>query len=279
MYTLNCKGKLLNLHQSVVMGILNATPDSFFAQSRNLQVDAALTTAEQMMHDGVAIIDVGGQSTRPGASHLSADEELLRVIPIIEKLHQHFPQIPISIDTYYAKVANEAVAAGASIINDISAGNLDVAMLTTVAANKVPYIAMHMLGSPQTMQQHTNYNNLLTDIVDYFIQTIQKCQQAGINDVILDPGFGFSKTLDQNYSLLKNLSAFHFLNKPLLIGISRKSMIYKALNSSANDALNGTNFLHAFALQNGAAILRVHDVKPAVEAIKLWNLYNNAPKK
>jgi len=277
MYTLNCKGKLLNLYQPVVMGILNATPDSFFAQSRNLQVDAALTTAEQMMHDGVAIIDVGGQSTSPGASHLSADEELLRVIPIIEKLHQHFPQIPISIDTYYAKVANEAVAAGASIINDISAGNLDVAMLTTVAANKVPYIAMHMLGSPQTMQQHTNYNNLLTDIVDYFIQTIQKCQQAGINDVILDPGFGFSKTLDQNYSLLKNLSAFHFLNKPLLIGISRKSMIYKALNSSANDALNGTNFLHAFALQNGATILRVHDVKPAVEAIKLWNLYNNAP--
>ncbi|MFY7652318.1 MAG: dihydropteroate synthase, partial [Chitinophagaceae bacterium] len=215
---------------------------------------------------------------RPGASHLSADEELLRVIPIIEKLHQHFPQIPISIDTYYAKVANEAVAAGASIINDISAGNLDVAMLTTVAANKVPYIAMHMLGSPQTMQQHTDYNNLLTDIVDYFIQTIQKCQQAGINDVILDPGFGFSKTLDQNYSLLKNLSAFHFLNKPLLIGISRKSMIYNALNSIANDALHGTNFLHAFALQNGATILRVHDVKPAVEAIKLWNLYNNAPK-
>ncbi|MFY8004163.1 MAG: dihydropteroate synthase, partial [Chitinophagaceae bacterium] len=261
----------------VVMGILNATPDSFFEQSRNLQVDTALATADKMLNEGATIIDIGGQSTRPGAEKLSADEELLRVIPIIEKLHSHFPELIISIDTFYAKVANQAVAAGASIVNDISAGNLDAPMLATVAANKVPFIAMHMLGSPQTMQQHTNYNNLTTDIADYFIQTINKCQQAGINDIILDPGFGFSKTLEQNYSLLKNLSAFHFLNKPLLIGISRKSMIYKALNSTANDALNGTNFLHAFALQNGAAILRVHDVKPAVEAIKLWSLYHNAP--
>ncbi|MFY8090673.1 MAG: dihydropteroate synthase [Chitinophagaceae bacterium] len=276
MFTLNCKGSLVTLEQPLVMGIINATPDSFYQNSQQKSITEALYTAEKMINDGATFIDVGGQSTKPNAIKISADEELLRVIPSIEAIHKNFPEVLISIDTYYAKVAKEAVFAGACMVNDVSAGNLDNDMVSSVATLNVPYVCMHMQGTPQTMQNKTNYNNIVEDILKFFIQKIQTCNQAGIKDVIIDIGFGFGKTVEQNFYLLKHLQNFTILDKPILLGVSRKSTIYKTLNTTAENALNGTTVLNTLGLQNGANILRVHDVKEAMETVKLFNAFNAA---
>ena len=275
MFTLNCKGKLLTINDPIVMGIINTTPDSFFEGSRKNSVDAALQQAEKMITDGATIIDIGGQSTKPKSQLISSDEELQRVIPTIQAIHQQFPAIIISVDTYYAAVAKEAVSAGASIINDVSGGLLDEAMLTTVAKLKVPYICMHMQGTPQTMQQNPTYKNVTKEVLNFFIERIDTCHKTGIHDVIVDFGFGFGKTITHNFQLLKEMNTFKMLQKPLLVGISRKATIYKTLGNTANEALNGTTSLHTIALLNGANILRVHDVKEAMECIKLVTAYRN----
>lgn len=269
MFTLNCKGKLLSLEKPAVMGIINVNNDSFYSGNRKAAIIDAGALATKMLEEGAAILDLGGQSTRPQSTLVSAKEEAERVIPVIESIIEKFPEVIVSIDTFYAEVAKEAVNAGASIINDISAGNLDNKMLETVAALDVPYIAMHMRGTPQTMNTLTDYENITPEVLDYFIQKIEQCSSAGIKDIIVDPGFGFAKTSVQSFELMKNLSAFSMLEKPLLVGISRKSMIYKTLNTSAEEALNGSTVLHTFAMQNGANIIRTHDVKEAVEAIWL----------
>ncbi len=271
MFTLNCKGKLLIIDKPIVMGIINATPDSFYENSRKLNVDKALQKAEQMLNEGAAILDIGGQSTKPGSQTINATEELERILPIIENIHNTFPEVFISVDTYYSKVAEEAANAGACIVNDVSGGLQDEAMLSTVAALKVPYICMHMKGTPQNMQLNPMYKNVTKEVLDFFIIQTVKCKAAGIHDVIIDIGFGFSfgKTATHNFQLLKELQIFKTLEKPVLIGVSRKTTIYKTLNVTANEALNGTTVLNTVALLNGANILRVHDVKEAVEAVKL----------
>ncbi len=276
MFTLNCRGRLLAVDKPVVMGIINATPDSFYKQSRFEGVDAMLLQADQMLKDGATILDIGGQSTRPGSALLSAAEELQRVIPAIEAISQHFPESFISVDTFYAKVANEGIAAGAHMINDISAGTIDSELIPAVAALKVPYVLMHMQGTPQTMQQNPTYKNVTTEVLDFFIQKKQALQSAGITDIIIDPGFGFGKTTEHNFSLLKNLPVFAMLHCPLLLGVSRKSMINKTLGITAEQALNGTTVLNTIGLLNGASILRVHDVKEAAEAIRLFHSYSIA---
>lgn len=273
MYSLNCKGKLLVIDRPIVMGIINITPDSFYAGSRQMVEYDILKQAEKMLSEGASILDIGGQSTRPGSEQLTADEEMKRVIPAIEKLVEAFPEAIISIDTFFAEVAKAAIYAGASIVNDISAGNMDDKMLETVAALNVPYIAMHMKGTPQTMQENATYENLIQEVIDYFIGKIEACRLAGIHDVIIDPGFGFAKTISQNFCLLREMDLLKMLHKPILAGISRKSTIYKTLGISAEEALNGTTVLNTLALQNGANILRVHDVKEAVEAIILFEAY------
>ena len=272
MFTLNCQGRLLVIDKPLVMGIINATPDSFYEGSRFSGTDKILLQAEKMIEAGADIIDIGGQSTRPGSEQMSDEEELKRVVDGIKVIHQNFPETIISIDTYYATVAGESVEAGAGIINDVSAGRLDKQMLSTVAALKVPYIAMHMKGTPQTMQTHASYDNISLEVLDFFIQKKDECHKAGINDIIIDPGFGFAKTIDNNFELLKNLSIFKILDAPLLVGLSRKSAVYKTLNISIEEALNGTTVLHTIALMNGANILRVHDVKEAKEATRLCGL-------
>lgn len=271
MFTLNCKGRLLVMEKPLVMGIINVTPDSFFAGSRYEDTDEVLRQAEKMLKDGAAILDIGGQSTRPGSEKLNAEDELKRVIEPISAIHKNFPEAFISIDTYYSSVAKEAVAAGASIVNDISAGNMDEGMIETVAALKVPYVLMHMQGTPQTMQQHSNYENVTKEVLDFFIRKTDELHKAGITDVIIDPGFGFGKTIAHNFELLRNLSVFKMLDCPLLLGISRKSTIYKTLGISADEALNGSTVLNTIGLMNGASILRVHDVKEAVGAVKLFD--------
>ena len=276
MFTLNCKGSLVTVEQPLVMGIINATPDSFYQNSQQKSITEALHTAEKMINDGATFIDVGGQSTKPNAIKISADEELVRVIPLIEAIHKNFPEVLISIDTYYAKVAKEAVLAGACMVNDVSAGNLDNDMIASVATLNVPYVCMHMQGTPETMQKQTNYNNIIEDILTFFIQKIQTCTQAGIKDVIIDIGFGFGKTVEQNFYLLKHLQNFTMLQKPILLGVSRKSTIYKTLNTTAENALNGTTVLNTMGLQNGANILRVHDVKEAMETVQLFKAFNAA---
>ena len=273
MFTLNCKGRLLVVDKPLVMGIINATPDSFYKGSRHEGVDAVLRQAEQMLKDGAAILDIGGQSTRPGSEKLGADEELKRVIVPVETISKNFPEAFISIDTYYSKVAAEAVASGATIVNDISAGSIDSAMIETVAALKVPYVLMHMQGTPQTMQQQPEYKNVTREVLDFMINKINAIRTAGVIDIIVDPGFGFGKTIPHNFELLNNLAVFKMLQCPLLLGISRKSTIYKTLAVSADDALNGTTVLNTIGLMNGASILRVHDVKEAVEAVKLFEAY------
>ncbi len=275
MFTLNCKGRLLVVDKPIVMGILNITPDSFYSGSRINENDV-LRKTEKMLADGASIIDIGGQSTRPGSEQIGADEELKRIISSIENLAKHFPAAIISVDTYHAKVAKEAVAAGASIINDISGGDLDDEMLSTVAELKVPYICMHMKGNPANMQQHAVYDDVTKEVLDHFIQKNDACKKAGINDVIIDPGFGFAKTISQNFALLKNLSVFKMLERPILIGLSRKSTIYKTLNITPEESLNGSTVLHTISLLNGANILRVHDVKEAVETIRLTEAYQKA---
>jgi len=257
------------IESPLVMGIINATPDSFYEGSRFMGGEKILQQAAIMLKEGADILDIGGQSTRPGSIQLNEEEELSRIIEPLELLHKHFPEAIISVDTYHSKVVKEAVSAGASIVNDISGGNLDENMLSTVGKLRVPYICMHMQGKPQTMQREPHYENVTREVLDFFIKKMDDCKKAGIHDVIIDPGFGFGKTIKHNFELLKNFSVFKMLEKPLLAGISRKSTIYKTLGVSANDALNGTTVLNTIALLNGANILRVHDVKEAKEAVKL----------
>lgn len=268
--TLNCKGRLLDISTPIVMGILNITPDSFYDGGRYNDLNTILKQAEKMLEEGAKIIDVGGMSSRPGALEVSVNEELERVIPVIKAIRGRFSEAFISIDTVWAKVAQEAVKAGADIVNDISAGSMDEALIPTVGTLNVPYILMHMQGKPQTMQDQPHYEDVATDILDFFIQKIAELRQNDIHDIVLDPGFGFGKTIEHNYTLLKKMSIFQITNLPLLTGISRKSMIYKVLNTTPDKALNGTTALNMIALQNGANILRVHDVREAVEVIDLW---------
>jgi len=273
MFTLNCKGRLLVIDKPIVMGIINATPDSFYGDSRQQNTDAVLKKAEQMLKEGATILDIGGQSTRPGSEKLTAEDELKRVIASIKAIQTNFPEAFISIDTYYSLVAKEAVAVGASIVNDVSAGSMDAEMISTVASLNVPYVLMHMQGTPQTMQQEPVYENVNREILDLFIQKTNELKKLGIKDIIIDPGFGFGKTIQQNFELLRNLSVFKMLNSPILLGISRKSFIYKTLNISVEESLNGTTALHSTGLLNGATILRVHDIKEAVETINLISAY------
>lgn len=276
MFSLNCKGTLILIEKPLVMGILNVTSDSFYAASRLQNKDAVLIKATQMIEEGADILDIGGQSTRPGSERISAEEEMEKVLPVIELLVKKFDRVILSIDTYHAGVAKEAVNAGASIVNDISGGDMDKNMLETVASLGVPYICMHMKGVPETMHHATRYENIIKEILDFFIKKITECRIAGIKDVIVDPGFGFGKTMKHNFTLLKNLSIFSMLERPVMAGISRKSTIYKTLHVSAEDALNGSTVLNTLALQNGAAILRVHDVKEAKEAVTLFEAYAKA---
>jgi dihydropteroate synthase len=271
MFTLNCKGRLLVVDKPILMGIINITPDSFFEKSRLMSLDLILEKTGEMIEDGVTILDIGGQSTRPGSERLPAEKEIERIIAPIDSIRKNFPDLYIAVDTYYAEVAKEAVRAGASIVNDISSGSLDKEMLNTVADLGVPYIIMHMQGTPETMQKNPVYKNVTTEVFDFLNFKIGECKKAGIDDVIIDPGFGFGKTVKNNFQLLHDLSVFTFLSRPVLAGVSRKSFIYKTLNTTADDALNGTTVLNTIALMNGALILRVHDVKEAAEAIKLFN--------
>lgn len=276
MFTLNCKGRLLKVERPLVMGIINATPDSFYGKSRFSGTDAILKQAEQMFKDGATILDIGGQSTRPGSERISAEEEFQRVIDPISSVHKNFPEAFISIDTYYSIVAKEAVAAGACIVNDISAGRMDSNMIAKVAELEVPYVLMHMKGEPQTMQQQANYSDVTKEVLDFFIFKRDELHRAGVRDIIIDPGFGFGKTIEHNFELLRNLTVFKMLNAPILLGVSRKSSIYKTLGVTADEALNGTTVLNTIGLMNGASILRVHDVKEAMESVKLFEAYMGA---
>ncbi|MEO6489928.1 MAG: dihydropteroate synthase [Ferruginibacter sp.] len=262
------------LETPVVMGIINVTPDSFYRGSLYEGKEDILMLANKMITDGAGILDVGGQSTRPGSQRISANEELERVIPFIQLIRREFPNIIISTDTYSSVVARESVNNGADIINDISGGELDMDMIPTVASLKVPYICMHMKGTPATMHKNASYEDVTKEVLDYFFAKICACKKAGIHDVIIDPGFGFGKNIEHNFKLLKDLPVFTKLQKPLLVGLSRKSTIYRTLGVSAEEALNGTTVLNTLALQNGANILRVHDVKEAAEAIRLFSAYN-----
>jgi len=273
--TINCKGELIDLTLPKIMGILNLTPDSFYDGGKYKDEKSILLQIEKMLQEGATFIDIGAYSSRPGAEVVSEDEELRRIIAIVELLIKTFPQITLSIDTFRSKVAGRCLEAGAALINDISAGRLDKNMLATIAKYKAPYIMMHMKGTPQNMQQNTVYENLLTDILHYFSQRVSAARALGIHDVIIDPGFGFAKTLEQNFELLQKLDLFQNLNLPVLVGLSRKSMIYKTLETNAQNALNGTTALNMLALSKNANILRVHDVKEAVECTKLYeNLAN-----
>ncbi|HMR15898.1 MAG TPA: dihydropteroate synthase [Mariniflexile sp.] len=267
--TINCKGKLIDLSLPKVMGILNLTPDSFYDGGKFLNETAILKQVEKMLLEGATFIDMGAYSSRPNADHVSETEELNRILPVVKLILKSFPNALISIDTFRSEIAKQTVEAGAALINDISAGKLDDNMLPTVAKLRVPYVMMHLRGTPQTMQQHTNYENITKEVLFYFSERIREAQALGMLDIIIDPGFGFSKTMEQNFELLNNLELFKMVNKPLLVGVSRKSMVYKKLGVTANDALNGTTVLNTIALQKAAAILRVHDVKEAMETIKL----------
>lgn len=267
--TLNCKGQLVDLNIPVVMAILNITPDSFYGNSRINTVDKSLKATESFINEGATFIDLGAYSSRPSAAEVSIDEELHRLIPVVESISKTFPQALISVDTFRAKVAEQAVFAGAHLINDISAGNLDEAMFQTVAKLQVPYVMMHMKGTPQSMQQNPTYHDIVIEVSDYFSEKISELTKLGVKDIMIDPGFGFAKTLDHNYELLQQLDALNLFNLPVLVGFSRKSMITKALNIDAENALNGTTVLNTAALLKGASILRVHDVKEAIECIKL----------
>ena len=275
MFTLNCKGRLLVVEKPLIMGIINATPDSFYEGSRFSGADKILSVAEKMLKEGADILDIGGQSTRPGSDFITPDEEMKRVIPAIELITKNFPDSFISIDTFYSLVAKEAVAVGACIVNDISAGAMDEEMIGTISSLQVPYILMHMKGTPKTMQENPVYENVIREVLDFFIVKINDLKNSGIKDMIIDPGFGFGKTIEQNFELLKNLSVFNMLDKPILVGISRKSTIYKTLGTTAADALNGTTVLNTIGLMNGASILRVHDIKEAKEAVTLFHATQN----
>jgi dihydropteroate synthase len=274
MFTLNCKGRLLAFDRPLIMGIINTTPDSFYEGSRHGETDDALRTAERMLRSGATILDIGGQSTRPGSRWLDAGEELMRVMPAVEAIATHFPEAIISIDTFHALVARRAVEAGASIVNDISAGSMDDQLISTVAELQVPYVLMHMQGTPRDMQQSPQYKNVVTEVVDFLAAKTMLLRDAGIRDIILDPGFGFGKTIDHNFQLLRPADVFKSMGMPLLAGLSRKSTIYKTLGITADEAVNGTTVLNTIALMKGADILRVHDVKEARECVLLLERYN-----
>ena len=269
--TINCKGQLVDISQPKVMGVLNVTPDSFYDGGSYKDESDILNQVATMLTEGATFIDVGGYSSRPGADFVSEEEELKRVVPVIELILKEFPKTYISIDTFRSKVAKQTIETGAALINDISAGKLDEKMIETIGKFGVPYIMMHMRGNPKTMQSQTDYKDLVKDIVSYFGERIAQAHKAKINDIIIDPGFGFAKTLKQNFELLNRMELLKITDKPILAGVSRKSMIYKTLNTSASEALNGTTALNMMALENGASILRVHDVKEAMECVTLFN--------
>ena len=274
--TINCKGNLISLENPKVMGILNLTPDSFYDGGKYKNMGEAIVHVETMLKEGADFIDVGAYSSRPGADHISEEEELSRILPIVEFITKAFPGIILSIDTFRSRVARYCIEAGASIINDISAGNLDSKMFETVGSLAVPYIMMHMKGTPQNMVDLNTYEDLIKEIQFYFSQKVKLAKAHKINDIIIDPGFGFAKNIEQNFELLKKLSVFTLQDLPILVGVSRKSMIYKTLKIKPEEALNGTTFLNTLALQNGANILRVHDVKEAKECVELYKLYKSA---
>ena len=274
MFSWNLKGTLKIVENPLVMGILNITPDSFYAGSRLMPENNWLSAAEKMFSEGVDILDIGGQSTRPGSERISVEEELNRIIPVIKKLRQHFPEIILSVDTYQSVVAKHAVEAGASMVNDISGGEMDPNMLKVVGGLSVPYICMHMQGRPEDMQKAPYYDNVVSDLLDFFLRKKVQCKDAGIHDLILDPGFGFGKTIAHNFQILHNLSVFKITGMPIMAGLSRKSTVYKTLKITPEEALNGTTVLNTIALMQGADILRVHDVKEAKEAITLVGAYN-----
>jgi dihydropteroate synthase len=275
-FTFNAKGILHTFEKPIVMGILNITPDSFFAGSRVNEEDEILARAKDMIDEGASILDIGGYSSRPGAEDISENEEIERIITPILTIRKAFPEVLISVDTFRSKVARAGIEAGANMINDISGGQLDAAMFITVAELNCPYILMHMRGTPQNMSNNTDYNNIISDLVQYFSKRIALAHSAGIKDIIIDPGFGFSKTVEQNYVVLKSLEYLHVLEKPILLGVSRKSMIYKTLNTSPEESLNGTIILNTIGLMKGTQILRVHDVKEAKEAIDLLHKLNTS---
>jgi dihydropteroate synthase len=272
--TINCKGQLIDLTTPKVMGILNVTPNSFFDGGKYNNESELLNQVGKMINDGATFIDIGAYSSKPSAEFVSENEELDRIIPVVQLILKHFPEALLSIDTFRSEVAKACIENGAAIINDISAGNLDHAMFEVIAKYKVPYIMMHMRGTPQTMQSMTHYEDIVKEILFYFSEKVNKARSLGINDLIIDPGFGFAKTIEQNYEVLRKSELFKSLELPLLIGISRKSMIYKELNCTAKEALNGTTILNTVALTKGANILRVHDVKEAVECVHLWSKLN-----
>lgn len=274
--TINCNGKLIDLTTPKVMGILNVTPDSFYDGGKFNNRQAILKHAEEMLLEGADFIDVGGYSSKPNAVEVSEDEELKRVIPVIVDIQKEFPETIISIDTFRSKIAIESIENGAAIINDISAGSLDSNMMPTVAELQVPYIMMHMKGNPQTMQTLTQYEDIVKEMIYYFSEKVAQARSFGINDLLIDPGFGFAKTIHQNFEVLQKLELFQMLELPLLIGVSRKSMIYKTLDTTSEKALNGTTSLNTIALMKGASILRVHDVKEAVESVKLTQALSNS---
>lgn len=272
--SINCNGKLLSIEKPVVMGILNVTPDSFYDGGKFQHHDKIALQASKMLHEGASIIDIGGMSSKPGSKIIAVNEELNRVIPAIEIVLAKHPNAIISIDTIHAEVAAKAVEKGAAMVNDISAGTYDAEMLPTVASLDVPYIAMHMKGTPENMMMQTNYEDVVTEVFDFLAERIQACETLGIKDLFIDLGFGFSKTLEQNFMLLKNMKSFSVLCKPILVGFSRKSMAYKLLNITPDEALNATTALNMFALTQGAKILRVHDVKEAQQAIEIFAAAN-----
>jgi dihydropteroate synthase len=275
--TLNIRGALLDLSTPVVMGIMNITPDSFYSGSRVASSDEIVEKAGQMISEGAGMLDVGGYSTRPGAREVGVQEECDRVESAVEPLAKYFPDLIISVDTFRAEVAERGIGKGAHIINDVAGGTLDDAMFEAVARLRVPYILMHMRGTPQTMNQLTTYERLVPDILRDLRQKIAVLQSKGVADLIIDPGFGFAKTIAQNFGLMRELEQFKLLGYPVLVGISRKTTVYKTLQISPDEALNGTTVLNTLALERGASILRVHDVKPAVEAVKLWMAAGNYP--
>lgn len=274
MYTINCRGKLLDLSTPKIMGIINCTPDSFYDGSSDSTIEQHVIQAVEMAELGADILDIGGQSSRPGSERISAEDENKRVLPIIQAIGERLPQMILSIDTYHQPVAEAAFLEGVSIINDISAGELDKNMIPWVGSKKLPYVCMHMQGTPETMQENPVYNDVIIELVDFFSKKGDACKKAGIKDVIIDPGFGFGKTIAHNFNILKNLNQLAILGFPILAGLSRKGMIYKTLNTSASGALNGTTVLNTIALLNGSNILRVHDVKEAKETITLLSQLN-----
>lgn len=269
MFTLNCRGRLLTATRPLIMGIINVTPDSFYDESRRGDADGVLWQTERMLNEGADIIDIGAQSTRPQSQPVSMEEELSRIAGIVDVVTDKFPEAVFSIDTFYSKVAELCIAGGASIINDISGGEMDENMIPLAAKLGAPYICMHMRGSPQTMQHLNDYDDVTKAVLDYFIRKIEQCKTAGIRDIVIDPGFGFSKNVKQNFELLGKLQHLKILERPMLVGLSRKSSIYKTLGTTPDKALNGTTVLNTVALMKGAGILRVHDVKEARECVEL----------